>query len=334
MKTEKQNTRKGRQSLREGAGAFNEDDVFESINEEELLEEEQDMAFEASKKMLGSKADKVVGSATEMYLYEIGSSELLSAEEEVKLAKRVQKGDVEARKYMVECNLRLVVKIARRYVNRGLPLLDLIEEGNLGLIRAVEKFNPDKGFRFSTYATWWIRQSVERGIMNQSKTIRLPIHVSKELNTYLRAHRELSQKLDHEPTVEEIAKLLDKPIETIRQMSELSELVTYTDIQSQDSERSVLDIIEDAQAIDPWRMLESEELRERLNQLVGRLDEKYRDVISRRFGLRGYDVTTLEEVGEEIGLTRERVRQIQVDALRQLKYMLADEGFSRDCLTG
>lgn len=161
--------------------------------------------------------------ATQIYLGEIGFSPLLTAEEEVYFSRLALKGDQAARKRMIESNLRLVVKIARRYINRGLALLDLIEEGNLGLIRAVEKFDPERGFRFSTYATWWIRQTIERAIMNQTRTIRLPIHVVKELNIYLRAARELSQRLDHEPTPEEIAAALDRPVEEVRRMLKLNE---------------------------------------------------------------------------------------------------------------
>src|SRR5690554_149250 len=167
--------------------------------------------------------------ATQMYLNEIGISPLLSAEEEVHFSRLALKGDEKGRKRMIESNLRLVVKISRRYINRGLPLLDLIEEGNLGLIRAVEKFDPERGFRFSTYATWWIRQTIERAIMNQTRTIRLPIHVVKELNLYLRAARELTQKLDHEPTPEEIAALVDKPVANVERMLKLNERITSLD---------------------------------------------------------------------------------------------------------
>ena len=167
--------------------------------------------------------------ATRLYLNEIGFSKLLTAEEEVYYARLAQKGEAAARRRMIECNLRLVVKIARRYMNRGLALLDLIEEGNLGLIRAVEKFDPERGFRFSTYATWWIRQTIERAIMNQTRTIRLPIHVVKEINVYLRAARQLTQKLDHEPTAEEIADLLDRPIGEVKRMLGLNERVTSVD---------------------------------------------------------------------------------------------------------
>ena len=167
--------------------------------------------------------------ATRMYLSEIGFSPLLSAEEEVYYARLAQKGDESGRKRMIESNLRLVVKIARRYMNRGLALLDLIEEGNLGLIRAVEKFDPERGFRFSTYATWWIRQTIERGIMNQTRTIRLPVHIVKEINIYQRAARHLAQKLDREPTPEDVASLLDKPIDDVKSMMGLNERVASVD---------------------------------------------------------------------------------------------------------
>lgn len=184
--------------------------------------------------------------ATQLYLNEIGFSPLLTPEEEVHFARLAQRGDPAGRKRMIESNLRLVVKIARRYVNRGLSLLDLIEEGNLGLIRAVEKFDPERGFRFSTYATWWIRQTIERAIMNQTRTIRLPIHVVKELNVYLRAARELTQKLDHEPSAEEIANLLEKPVEEVKRMLGLNERVTSVDVSlGPDSDKTLLDTLTD-----------------------------------------------------------------------------------------
>ena len=279
-----------------------------------------------------SASDKIGKSldATQMYLNEIGFSPLLTADEEKHYARLALKGDEAGRKRMIESNLRLVVKISRRYLNRGLSLLDLIEEGNLGLIRAVEKFDPDRGFRFSTYATWWIRQTIERAIMNQTRTIRLPIHVVKELNVYLRAARELSQKLDHEPTPEEIANLLEKPVEDVERMLKLNERVTSIDAPiAHDSERTIVETIADTKVSDPSEILQDSNLRNSVNRWLDDLSEKQRDVIVRRFGLRGHETATLEQVGAEIGLTRERVRQIQVEALRRMKEIMRTEGLSQ-----
>ena len=267
--------------------------------------------------------------ATRLYLKEIGFSALLTAEEEVYYARRAQKGDARARRRMIESNLRLVVKIARRYMNRGLTLLDLIEEGNLGLIRAVEKFDPERGFRFSTYATWWIRQTIERGIMNQTRTIRLPVHVLKEINIYQRAARHLAQKLDHEPSPEEVANLLDKPVEEVKDMLGLNERVASVDAPlDDDPDRSLLDAIADDRAPDPEGTLAREDLRLIVRQWLSGLNDKQRDVVERRFGLNGREVATLEEVGADIGVTRERVRQIQVEALKQLRAVLEKSGYS------
>jgi RNA polymerase nonessential primary-like sigma factor len=271
--------------------------------------------------------------ATQMYLNEIGFSPLLSAEEEVHFARLAQKGDEAGRKRMIESNLRLVVKIARRYVNRGLTLLDLIEEGNLGLIRAVEKFDPERGFRFSTYATWWIRQTIERAIMNQTRTIRLPIHVVKELNLYLRAARELTQKLDHEPSAEEIAELLDKPVADVKKMLGLNERVASVDTPiGVNGDKSLLDTVADESAADPAEILQDNDLQGSIDGWLDQLSGKQQEVLSRRFGLRGYKMSTLEEVGSEIGLTRERVRQIQVEALKRLRDILEKQGLSGDML--
>lgn len=273
--------------------------------------------------------------ATQLYLNEIGFSPLLSAEEEVYFARKALKGDEAARKRMIESNLRLVVKISRRYVNRGLALLDLIEEGNLGLIRAVEKFDPERGFRFSTYATWWIRQTIERAIMNQTRTIRLPIHVVKELNVYLRAARELSQKLDHEPSPEEIANLLDKPVEDVERMLGLNERVASMDTPiGPSSDKTLVDTVADTQVSDPVALLQDSDLSDNLNNWLDELSEKQREVVARRFGLRGHESSTLEEVGREIGLTRERVRQIQVEALRRLRDILEKQGLNAVSLFG
>ncbi|HMY38078.1 MAG TPA: RNA polymerase sigma factor RpoS [Marinagarivorans sp.] len=273
--------------------------------------------------------------ATRMYLSEIGFSPLLSAQEEIYYARRTLQGDASARNRMVESNLRLVVKIARRYMNRGLSLLDLIEEGNLGLIHAVEKFDPERGFRFSTYATWWIRQTIERAIMNQTRTIRLPIHVVKELNVYLRAARELSQKLDHEPSPEEIAALLEKPVEDVERMLALNERVTSMDAPiGPSSDKTLVDTVPDVHVSDPVELLENSDLNLSLDHWLDELTEKQREVLSRRFGLRGHESSTLEEVGREIGLTRERVRQIQVEALRRLRDILEKQGLSAESLFG
>lgn len=288
-----------------------------------------------SRKSSDYDEDKLAKSldATQMYLNEIGFSPLLTAEEEVYFARRALKGDEASRKRMIESNLRLVVKISRRYVNRGLALLDLIEEGNLGLIRAVEKFDPERGFRFSTYATWWIRQTIERAIMNQTRTIRLPIHVVKELNIYLRAARELTQKLDHEPSAEEIARLVEKPVSDVERMMGLNERVTSVDAPiGSSSERSVVDTIPETQDTDPFKLLQNSDMNSTLDAWLDDLNEKQREVLARRFGLRGHEVCTLEQVGREIGLTRERVRQIQVEALRRLREILEKQGLNSEAL--
>ncbi len=271
--------------------------------------------------------------ATQMYLSEIGSSPLLSAEEEVYFSRLALKGDEASRKRMIESNLRLVVKIARRYNNRGLPLLDLIEEGNLGLIRAVEKFDPERGFRFSTYATWWIRQTIERAIMNQTRTIRLPIHVVKELNIYLRTARELVQKLDHEPTPEDIAEALDKPVASVTKMLRLNERISSVDTPfGGESDKVLLDVLPDEKGSGPEGNLQAEDMSHSIVYWLEELNSKQREVLARRFGLLGYEAATLEDVGAEIGLTRERVRQIQVEALKRLRDMLSQQGLSIETL--
>ncbi|HAS8447353.1 TPA: RNA polymerase sigma factor RpoS [Vibrio vulnificus] len=301
------------------------DDI--EINEKEDLTEEKVTLreeFDASNKSLD---------ATQLYLGEIGFSPLLTAEEEVLYARRALRGDEAARKRMIESNLRLVVKISRRYSNRGLALLDLIEAGNLGLIRAVEKFDPERGFRFSTYATWWIRQTIERALMNQTRTIRLPIHVVKELNIYLRTARELSQKLDHEPTAEEIAAQLEIPVDDVSKMLRLNERISSVDTPiGGDGEKALLDIIPDANNSDPEVSTQDEDMRVSLIHWLEELNPKQKEVLARRFGLLGYEPSTLEEVGQEIGLTRERVRQIQVEGLRRLREVLIKQGLNMENL--
>jgi RNA polymerase nonessential primary-like sigma factor len=280
-----------------------------------------------------SADDRTAPDATRLYLAEIGFSPLLTAEEEVYFARRARRGDDAARKRMIESNLRLVVKIARRYMNRGLPLLDLIEEGNLGLIHAVKKFDPEKGFRFSTYATWWIRQTIERAIMNQTRTIRLPIHVVKEINVYLRAARRLTQELDRDPTADEIADVLDREPTEVNRMLDLNDrLVTSGSILGRDGERNLLDMIPDSEDADPSNQCQADDVHVVLEHWMERLTEKQRAVVERRFGLHGYERATLEEVGEQIGVTRERVRQIQMDALARLRSIMESHGLSQDTL--
>ena len=271
--------------------------------------------------------------ATRLYLKEIEFSPLLTPEEEVYYARLARKGDERGRKRMIECNLRLVVKIARRYMNRGLPLLDLIEEGNLGLIRAVEKFDPERGFRFSTYATWWIRQTIERALMNQTRTIRLPIHVVKELNSYMRAVRQLTQELGNEPSEEEVATHLDKPLGDIKKLLSLTERATSVDVSiGKENDRPMLDIIPDEQCLEPDMLIQDEDIITYVDTWLEELDKKQREVIVRRFGLHGFERATLEEVGNELGVTRERVRQIQMDALKRLRKILESKGFSEETL--
>ncbi|RTE87125.1 MULTISPECIES: RNA polymerase sigma factor RpoS [Gammaproteobacteria] len=309
------------EELNQEQEVLNEDDARNEIDEE--LEEAL-----ASQNKYQKKLD-----ATQMYLGEIGFSPLLTAEEEVYFARKALKGCVKSRQRMIESNLRLVVKIARRYNNRGLALLDLIEEGNLGLIRAVEKFDPERGFRFSTYATWWIRQTIERAIMNQTRTIRLPIHVVKELNVYLRAARELAHKLDHEPTAEDIARSLEKPVADVNKMLRLNERISSVDTPiAGDSEKGLLDIIADEKAGGPESILQDDDMHDRIVDWLDELNPKQKEVLARRFGLIGYEPSTLEDVGREIGLTRERVRQIQVEALRRLKDILQQQGLSLEAI--
>ena len=312
------------------------EEKLEEDTEDEVIAEEEDLEVEApwpTRAATGREVTLEELDATRMYLSEIGFSPLLTAQEEVYYARRVLQGDASARNRMVESNLRLVVKIARRYMNRGLSLLDLIEEGNLGLIHAVEKFDPERGFRFSTYATWWIRQTIERALMNQTRTIRLPIHIIKEINGYLRTARQLAQALDHEPSADEIAQALGRSTQDVKRMLQLNDRVTSVDTPiGKDEDRSLLDAIPDDNNPDPSQLLQDSDLNEKLDLWLDQLNDKQRIVVKRRFGLGGQEKATLEQVGNEIGVTRERVRQIQIDALRRLRKILETEGFSQDFL--
>ena len=283
------------------------------------------------KNKIESPARRVVD-ATSIYLKEIGFVPLLTAAEEVLYARKLQQGCERSRHMMIESNLRLVVKISRRYLNRGLELLDLIEEGNIGLMRAVEKFDPELGYRFSTYATWWIRQTIERGIMNQTRTIRLPVHVVKELNVYLRASRKLAQRLDHDPTPEEIAAEVNKPIKDVLKILSLSERISSIDAQVADQDKSLIDTVADISTLSPESHAETNDLSSALEGWLQQLPEKQKEVLVRRFGLMNHHEQTLEQIGSEIGLTRERVRQIQVDGLRRLRDLLHQHDLSSDDL--
>jgi RNA polymerase nonessential primary-like sigma factor len=269
--------------------------------------------------------------ATRIYLSEIGVSPLLTADEEKHYSRLAQSGDEAARHRMIESNLRLVVKIARRYLHRGLPLLDLIEEGNLGLIHAVEKFDPERGFRFSTYATWWIRQTIERAIMNQSGTVRLPIHVIKDINSCLRAARSLRQQHDREPTHAEIAASMERDVEDVERLMALHNRVTIR-ATNPDDDAAPIDRLPAKRDGEPSRCAEKDRVRVMVDRWVSQLDEKQRVVVDRRFGLHGCRRATLEQIGNEIGVTRERVRQIQLDALKNLKAMMEKNGISGDII--
>lgn len=275
---------------------------------------------------------------TQVYLHEIGATPLLTAAEEVKLARAAHAGDFLARQHMIEANLRLVVSIARHYLHRGLPLDDLIEEGNLGLIHALEKFDPERGFRFSTYATWWIRQNVERAIMNQSRTVRLPVYVIKELNIVLRAMRRLDRERDAQDEspgamLEDVARLLDRPVAEIRQLLALNERAASLDSPLDiDPELSMSDSIADEAAEDPAAHLAQQEAEALVADWVAQLTERQRLVVERRYGLAGRDPTTLEDIAIDLGLTRERVRQIQMEALSKLRKRIARDGLTPDAL--
>ncbi|MFK8041364.1 RNA polymerase sigma factor RpoS [Congregibacter sp.] len=315
-------------------------DALAALNESEQAESDSKASSPSGLKSGSGKTDsgdadthQITLDPTQLYLNEIGFVPLLTADEEKYYARLTQKGDEAARKRMIESNLRLVVKISRRYLHRGMSLLDLIEEGNLGLMRAVEKFDPERGFRFSTYATWWIRQTIERGIMNQARTIRLPIHVVKDLNGCLRAARELTQQLDHEPTTQEIASRTHKSPKEVSRLMGLNERVSSMDAPlGPESDSSVVETIADDHGCDPSEQLQNDDVHDSVADWLNELSDKQREVVMRRFGLLGHESSTLEEVGQEIGLTRERVRQIQVEALKRLRRILERQGLSADAL--
>ena len=256
-----------------------------------------------------------------MYLKEIGKVPLLSAEEEIELAKRMADGDEEAKKRLAEANLRLVVSIAKRYVGRGMLFLDLIQEGNLGLIKAVEKFDYQKGFKFSTYATWWIRQAITRAIADQARTIRIPVHMVETINKLIRVSRQLLQELGREPTPEEIAKEMNMPVDRVREILKISQEPVSLETPIGEEEDSHLgDFIQDDNVPVPADAAAFTLLREQLNEVLDTLTEREQKVLKLRFGLDDGRARTLEEVGREFNVTRERIRQIEAKALRKLRH--------------
>ena len=270
---------------------------------------------------------------TQLYLNEIGAKPLLTPADELATTRLVSAGDFAARQKMIEHNLRLVVNIAKHYLNRGIPLLDLVEEGNLGLIHALEKFDPERGFRFSTYATWWIRQTIERAIMNQSRTIRLPVHVVKDINLVLRAIRHLESAATRETSVERVAALIDRPVADVRRILHLNEHIASLDAPLEiDPSHSLGDAIADEAAVNPEALLQFREMGALLDDWLAQLTERQRQVIERRYGLNGADVVTLEALAVDLGLTRERVRQIQAEALDRLRSIIKRGGVTRDSL--
>jgi RNA polymerase primary sigma factor len=265
--------------------------------------------------------DDISDDSVRLYLREIGKIPLLSAEDELALAKRVVAGDKEAKAQMAEANMRLVVSIAKRYVGRGLDLLDLIQEGNTGLLRAVEKFDPDKGFKFSTYATWWIRQAITRAIADQARTIRIPVHMVETINKLLRTQRRLTQELNREPTNEEIAKAMEIDVEKVEHIMKIKQDISSLDASIRDDEEdSVLsDFIEDEDTISPEESATGQLLKEQVKDMLGALSEREQKIIRLRFGLEDGKSHTLEEVGQEFSVTRERIRQIEAKALAKLR---------------
>lgn len=288
----------------------------EAFSDEWVGEDGEEIVVEDQKYL-----DDIADDSVRLYLREIGKVPLLSSEEELALAKRVVEGDKEAKDQMAEANMRLVVSIAKRYVGRGLDLLDLIQEGNTGLLRAVEKFDPDKGFKFSTYATWWIRQAITRAIADQARTIRIPVHMVETINKLLRTQRRLTQDLNREPTNEEIAAEMEIEVEKVEHIMKIKQDISSLDASIRDDEEeSVLaDFIEDEDTITPEESATGQLLKEQVKDMLGALTEREQKILRLRFGLEDGRNHTLEEVGQEFAVTRERIRQIEAKALAKLR---------------
>jgi len=269
----------------------------------------------------------------QIYLKEISRTPLLNAFQERELAKLIEKGDLVAKQKMVQSNLRLVVSIAKQYMNRGMPLLDMIEEGNIGLIRAAELYSYKKGFRFSTYATWWIRQGITRSLAKHGKVVRLPIHVTEQLNRYLRVNQVLSQKLGRDPTIEELSKKLRMSIHRIQELRVFAQAPSsLEDSVGQDDDRNLMDVMEDRNQRSPEHEATEKIIEERMEQFISQIPEREQEILSMRFGMRGRESHTLEEIGKSLKLSRERVRQIEGRALRRLKQIMATHGHSMNDL--
>ena len=298
-----------------GIHDLDEPDIEELADEEDLTDEDI---------MTGNYTDDISDDSVRMYLREIGKIPLLTFEEETELAKRSLEGDRKAKDRMAESNMRLVVSIAKRYSGRGLDLLDLIQEGNTGLLRAVDKFDPEKGFKFSTYATWWIRQAITRAIADQARTIRIPVHMVETINKLMRTQRRMTQELNREPTDEELAKELDMDIEKIQYITKIKQDITSLDAgigrDSDDGEDSTLgDFIEDEDSASPEESAATQLLKEQVREVLSSLSDREQKIIEMRFGLNGTKSHTLEEVGLEFAVTRERIRQIEAKALMKLR---------------
>jgi RNA polymerase primary sigma factor len=297
-------------------------DVFETVTEEEIAEDEK-ATSELSKELevLATIEDKVLTDPVRMYLKEIGRIPLLKAEEEVDLAQRIEKGEKKARAKLIQSNLRLVVSIAKRYLGRGMSFLDLIQEGNQGLMRAVEKYDWRRGYKFSTYATWWIRQAITRAIADQARTIRIPVHMVETINKLSQTSRRLTQELGREPSDEELGKKLEITPQRVREIFKIAQETTSLEKPVGDEEDSFLgDFIQDTNQPSPYDSASKQFLKENIEEVFQTLSEREGKVLKMRFGLGGYRSMTLEEVGKEFGVTRERIRQIEAKALRKLKH--------------